>query len=214
MLEALHWYGHSTFKIVAAGKVIYIDPYELPESAEKADVVFVTHEHFDHCSPGDIEKVTKKGTVVVAAAVCERELPDAKLVTPGEKFESAGIAVEVIAAYNTNKFREPGKVFHPKGEARVGYIFTLEGQRVYHAGDTDVIPEMAHLNVDVALLPVSGTYVMTAEEAAKAVKVLRPRLAAVPMHYGSIVGSADDAKKFAALCENICPVKILERVRA
>lgn len=211
MLESIHWYGHSAFKIVAAGKVIYIDPYELPESAEKADAVFVTHEHFDHCSAGDIEKVSKKGTAVVAAATCEKELPDAKLVRPDESFEIDGVKVETVPAYNINKFRSESVVFHPKDDPRVGYILTLEGQRIYHAGDTDHIPEMHGRHVDIALLPVSGTYVMTAEEAALAAKTLHPEVAAVPMHYGSIVGNLDDAKKFAQLCEHICPVKILER---
>jgi L-ascorbate metabolism protein UlaG (beta-lactamase superfamily) len=119
-------------------------------------------------------------------------------VKPGDKLKLGDVSIDVIPAYNLNKFREPGKVFHPKEDGKVGYIMGINGVRVYHAGDTDAIPEMKGLKPDVALLPVSGTYVMTADEAAQAVKMVEPKLA-IPMHYGVIVGTEQDAQKFKQL---------------
>jgi L-ascorbate metabolism protein UlaG (beta-lactamase superfamily) len=119
-----------------------------------------------------------------------------RVVAPGDRVEVGGVVVEAVAAYNTNKFREPGKPFHPKADGKVGYLIGIGGIRIYHAGDTDQIPEMATAaGVDVALLPVSGTYVMTADEAIAACAAIAPRLA-IPMHYGSIVGSVADAETF------------------
>jgi len=117
------------------------------------------------------------------------------------------VVIEAVPAYNLNKFREPGTVFHPRAEKRLGFIAALDGTRVYFAGDTDFIPEMKSIKCDIALLPVSGTYVMTAEEAAEAAKAINPKIA-VPMHYGAIVGSEADAKKFKSLVKN-CQVEIL-----
>jgi L-ascorbate metabolism protein UlaG (beta-lactamase superfamily) len=119
-----------------------------------------------------------------------------QVVAPGDRIDVGGVGIEAVAAYNTNKFREPGKPFHPKADGKVGYIVTLAGTRIYHAGDTDQIPEMARaVGVDVALLPVSGTYVMTADEAIQACTTIGPKLA-IPMHYGAIVGSVADAEAF------------------
>jgi L-ascorbate metabolism protein UlaG (beta-lactamase superfamily) len=126
----------------------------------------------------------------------------------GETKNILGVSVEAVPAYNTNKFRTPGKVYHPKEEGRIGYIITMNGVRIYHAGDTDHIPEMKNIKVDIALLPVSGTYVMTADEAAKAVAEIKPKIA-IPMHYGAIVGDVNDAQKFQKLAT--CKVTILEK---
>lgn len=199
--------NHSAFKIKNK-KIIYLDPFQIAPD-EKADIIFITHEHFDHCSLEDIRKILSENTKIVASLLCQNELKDLKIkeikyVKPFENFEIEGIKVETVPAYNLNKFRAPGKVFHPKEEPRVGYVLEIEGIMIYHAGDTDNIPEMANLkNIDLALLPVSGTYVMTAEEAVEAVKVISPKLA-IPMHYGAIVGSIDDANKFKSLS----PVKV------
>jgi L-ascorbate metabolism protein UlaG (beta-lactamase superfamily) len=194
---------HSAFKI-KSDKVIYIDPFNLPENQEKGDLVFITHEHFDHFSIEDLKKICNEKTIIIASDLCKDNLKnltykEVKFVKPHQEFEIEGINVETIPAYNINKFREPRKVFHPKGEPRVGYVLKIDGVRIYHAGDTDSIEEMKNLkNIDIALLPVSRTYVMTAEEAAESVEVINPKIA-IPMHYGAIVGSSEDAKRFKEL---------------
>ncbi len=207
----IYWLGHSSFKL-KDGLTIYIDPFRL-EGGELADLVLVTHEHFDHFSPEDIRKVSDRHTVLVMPKECMgklkgMEFEEVRYVLPGDKVSVRGVEIEAVPAYNVNKFRSPGVVFHPKEDGKVGYILTFKGVRIYHMGDTDFIPEMKGLKVDVALVPVSGTYVMTPEEAAEAVKEIKPELA-IPMHYGSIVGSEEDAERFAELAG--LRVEILKR---
>jgi L-ascorbate metabolism protein UlaG (beta-lactamase superfamily) len=193
MLDQMQWLGHDTFKIESGGKVIYTDPFQLKDGLPKADLILITHEHYDHCSPEDVKKIAKKGTVIVAPGDCEGKLTGSlRTVKPGDRLTEMGIDIEAVPSYNTNK------QFHPKFNSWVGYIFTVEGKRIYLAGDTDHIPEMKNFRCDIALLPVSGTYVMTAEEAAKAAEDINPEVA-VPMHYASIVGTEDDAEKFKKL---------------
>ena len=206
------WLGHDGFRIVGGGKVIYIDPYQIRGGPE-ADLVLVSHDHFDHLSLDDLKKITGEGTVIVAALNCSGKVKGVKArevryVKPGDKTTVDDIEVEVIHAYNVNKFRSPGVVFHPKEYNGVGYVLSISGVRIYHAGDTDNIPEMQELRPDVALLPVSGTYVMTAEEAAEAVKRIEPKVA-IPMHYGAIVGTEEDARRFKQLAP--CEVVILQK---
>lgn len=210
---SFHWLGHDGFKIIAGGKTIYIDPYQLSKAQQKkndADIVFISHNHFDHLSMDDLKHVIGKKTSIVASKECVDQLKAAgaaevKGVAPGERVAVQGVQVEVLAAYNTNK------KFHPKADNKVGFVITANSMRIYHTGDTDDIPEMSAANPDVALVPVSGTYVMTAEEAAKAVnEKIRPKKLAIPMHYGSIVGSEQDAKEFKQLV-TACPVQILNR---
>ena len=207
----ISWLGHDAFKI-KDDKTIYIDPYKIREK-EPADIVLITHEHFDHLSPDDVKKISTEKTVIVAASPCAKQLgkikaKEVKLVKPGDKLEVEGVAIEVVPAYNTTKFREPGVVFHPKQAGGVGYIVTVKGVRIYHTGDSDYIPEMKELKFDVFLVPVSGTFVMTAEEAAKAANELKPRLA-IPMHYGAIIGSEKDAETFKRLAG--CEVRIRQK---
>jgi len=178
-----------------------VDPFKLGAKPEAADVVFVTHEHNDHLSVDDLKKMVTPATTVITIAACEKAVKDLKpktvrVVSAGERLSIDGVIVEVVPAYNTNKFRSPGNPFHPKADGKVGFILGIGGVRIYHAGDTDEIPEMAGAKgVDVALLPVSGTYVMTPDEAAKACRAIQPQLA-IPMHYGAIVGSPADAEAF------------------
>lgn len=197
---------HDCMKI-SNGIKIYFDPFEIPDD-EPGDIILITHGHRDHCSPDDIEKLTKIGTAIVAAEECKDKLgEDVTYVKPGDKLEIKGIQIEVVPAYNIDKFRAPGVPYHPKEDGKVGYVVTVQGKRIYHAGDTDNIPEMADLkDIDIAFLPVSGTYVMTAEEAAKACDIIKPKVA-IPMHYGKIVGTPKDAEIFKSLAT--CNVEIL-----
>jgi L-ascorbate metabolism protein UlaG (beta-lactamase superfamily) len=145
-----------------------------------------------------VQKVSGPDTVVVAAATAAERLPGARAVRPGDRLTVAGVEIEAVRAYNVNKFRSPGMPFHPKEAEHVGFVVTVEGVRVYHTGDTDPIPEMADVDCDVALLPVSGTYVMTVEEAVEAARTLKPQIV-VPMHYGSGIGTANDGQRLTEL---------------
>ena len=202
MINNIHWLGHDTFKVIGE-KVVYTDPFKIKKK-DSADVILITHEHFDHCSPEDVKKLQRPNTLIVATSDCAQKLSGKiKVVKPGDNINVEGIEVEAVPAYNTNK------QFHTKERGWVGYIFTVQGQRIYIAGDTDYIPEMKNFKVDIALLPVSGTYVMTADEAAKAALDIKPRVA-IPMHYGSIVGSEKDAKRFADNLKGKIEVVILK----
>ncbi|HEX6067971.1 MAG TPA: MBL fold metallo-hydrolase [Nitrososphaera sp.] len=206
------WLGHDGFRMTTGGKTVYIDPYKLSKdqhNRKDADIVFISHNHFDHLSPDDLKHVVGAKTTVVAAKECGAQLKqlglDTNLVSPGDRLTVKDVAIEVLAAYNTNKD------FHPKADGKVGYVMTLAGLRIYHTGDTDVIPEMGSAKPDVALVPVSGTYVMTADEAAKATdERIKPKMLAIPMHYASIVGTEDDARRFKGLVKS-CAVEILSR---
>lgn len=208
-----HWLGHDGFRIVTGDKTIYIDPYKLSKAQHNkndADIVFISHNHFDHLSLDDLKHVIGKNTSIVSANECIEQLKASDAteingVWPGDRLTVQGLPVEIVPAYNINK------KFHPKEDGKVGFVFTANGIRIYHTGDTDYIAEMITAKPDVALVPVSGTYVMTAEEAAKAVnEKIRPKKLAIPMHYGSIVGSENDAKKFKDLVR-VCQVQILAR---
>ncbi|MDV3277710.1 MAG: MBL fold metallo-hydrolase [Nitrososphaerales archaeon] len=208
----VHWLGHDSF-VLQGSKTIVIDPFKA-QGNFKADILLISHEHSDHLSEDDIKRFSSPSTTIVAPKICEEPLKklggSKKFIAPGDTLEIEGATVGSIPAYNLNKFREPGKVFHPKADGRVGYIVTLDGVRFYHAGDSDATPEMKALDVDVALLPVSGTYVMTADEAAEAAKAMKVKVA-VPMHYGKIVGTRADAERFKKLLEGKRAVEILEK---
>ncbi len=192
MLENITWLGHDAFRI-AASKLIYIDPFELAEEVQPADVVCITHDHHDHCSPEDVAKIQGKDTVIVAAENCRGKLKgDVRFVEAGDEVEIDGLTIRAVPAYNV------GKSYHPREAGGVGYLISVDGTTIYHAGDSDAIPEMEGLEVDIAMLPVSGVYVATAEEAVEAARKIDPQVV-IPMHYGSIVGSRKDAERFREL---------------
>lgn len=206
------WLGHDGFRI-QNGHVIYIDPFKIESGGPKADILLVSHEHFDHCNVDDLSKVASTNTVVVAHSQSKSELSklkvkELKIIKPGDKITVGDVDIEAVPAYNISKFREPGKVFHPKEDGKLGFIVTVNGVRIYHAGDTDYIPEMRGIRTDIALLPVSGTYVMTAQEAAEAAASINPKFA-IPMHFGAIVGSESDAEVFKKLAK--CDVRVLKK---
>ncbi len=211
----IKWLGHDGFRWDYKGKSIIIDPFKLTEQPEKANIVICSHEHFDHCSPDDLPKVVDDSTTVIAPHICKDTLnkvgvKKTTFLNPGEETEVEGIKFKAFPAYNLTKFRSPGQPFHPKESNHISVLVTFPNETTfYHTGDADVIPEMKTLGkVNVAFIPVSGTYVMTSEEALEAAKVINPDLA-IPMHYGTIVGDESMAKKFAESAT--CTVEILDQ---
>jgi L-ascorbate metabolism protein UlaG (beta-lactamase superfamily) len=202
----LKWLGHSGF-LIKNSKVIYIDPYNIKDDSEKADIIFITHSHHDHCSLPDLQKIVKEGTRIVVTVDCQSKIArfetpvKIELVEPGHEVSFNGLKFIGVPAYNIDKD------FHPKEEGWVGYVIKMDDVVIYHAGDTDLIPEMQKLTgfkqpgkEFVALLPIGGRFTMSAEEAAEAAELIKPTLA-IPMHYGSIIGGEEDAKEFVEFCE-------------
>ena len=188
MQGKIFWLGHASIRI-EADTVIYIDPWKV-KGEPRADLILISHAHHDHFSPGDIKKLRKKDTVIVGPADCTSQLKgDVRTMAPGDAITVGAVKIEAVPAYN------PRKPYHPQANRWLGFILTVEGQRIYFAGDTDLIPEMKDLRADIAILPVGGTYTMTAAEAAEAAAIIKPTVA-IPVHCGDIVGTLDDAKKF------------------
>ncbi len=203
MLRNLRWLGHDAFLLAAGGLHIYIDPFQLPDGLPKADFICITHEHYDHCSPADVEKIQQPATIIVTEAQAAAKLTgQVEILKPGESCSVAGVGIEAVPSYNINK------KFHPQANRWLGFVITVAGVRLYHAGDTDLIPEMREIRADIALLPVSGTYVMTAEEAVQAALLIQPQVA-IPMHFAAIVGTENDAERFAAGLSGRIRVEIL-----
>ncbi len=211
MIEGLHWLGHSSFRWDGS-KTIYFDPWKLSKEPKKSDIICISHEHFDHFSKLDISKISTADTVIVTCKACADELEpftriarkEIKVFQAGISIDLGGVKIKFLSSYNIKK------EFHTKSSEKLGFVVTMDGISLYHAGDTDKIPEMDGLKCDVALLPISGTYVMTADEAAEAAIAINPKVA-VPMHYGDIVGSMKDAKRFEYLLKGKVEVKILRK---
>lgn len=202
-LEKIHWLGHASFRIDAS-KVIYFDPFEL-RGGPTADLILISHEHYDHCSPEDVEKIKGAKTVIVTEKESSKKLKgNVKVVKPGDTIEVEGVKIRALPAYNI------GKDFHPKAKAWLGFLVEIDGFTVYHPGDSDLIPEMEGLSPDIAFIPVSGTYVMDPKMAAEAALKIRPKVA-IPMHYGSFIGSEKEAEKFKESLRGKVEVLILKR---
>lgn len=204
MKENISWLGHSSVKIRAGKQVVYIDPWKLKKGAEKADIILISHSHYDHFSPGDVNKIRKEGTVILASADVAPELDGARALRPGDRVAVGETEIEAVPSYNLNK------AFHPREKGWLGFLLTVGRKRIYYGGDTDLIPEMNDLKADVVILPVGGTYTMTAEEAAQAADRIGPEVA-IPVHCGDLVGTMDDARKFRKLCRVPVDIKPVER---
>ena len=199
MYEFITLLNHASFRIELS-KILYIDPWKLKES-EKADIILISHPHYDHFSKEDIDKIYSNGTTIITVEDVASELSGYNLVKvkPGDTITVSGIKITATRAYNKNK------EFHPKKNDWVGFIIEEEGLRIYYAGDTDLIDEMDDIkDIDVALLPIGGKYTMDSSEASDAVSILEPK-AVIPYHYGDIVGSREDFEEFKKLCLEMMP---------
>ena len=210
MTDMIDVLTHSSIRIRSTLGSIYVDPFRMREEPHDAAFILVTHDHYDHFSPEDVEKAGKAGTVLIVPEgmkeKAEKEAgPQFELhtVTPGSAYEIGGLKFETVPAYNKLK------PFHPKHAGWVGYILELDGLRIYIAGDTDATKEAKLITCDIALVPVGGTYTMDAAQAAELVNTIRPKTA-IPTHYGSIVGKQDDAQIFAKQVDNAISVEIRE----
>lgn len=202
--DSIKWLGHSSFRIDGRN-VIYFDPFRIDEG-RKADIIFISHKHYDHCSKEDVKKIYKNGTMIV----CDRDsakilgMDNMVIVKPFDRFTMNGLDIEAVPAYNTNK---PN---HPKENGWLGFVVKTEHFTVYHAGDTDVIDEMKRISCDVALLPIfpNDKYVMNPKEAAYATHIIKARIA-IPMHYGTLGGSLEDAEEFKKYANPNTIIKIM-----
>ncbi len=201
----IKWLGHSGF-LIKNSVVVYIDPYNIKDGLDKADIIMITHSHYDHCSVADMAKIIKDGTKIVLTAdsqskITRFDIPiQIEIIEPGQELTFGDVKILAVPAYNIDKH------FHPKDENWVGYVVKFNGVVIYHAGDTDFIPEMQKLTgyqqpgkEFIALLPIGGRFTMTFEEAVEAAKMIKPSLA-IPIHYGSVVGTEEDAKEIVKLC--------------
>jgi len=206
LIERIFWLGHSSFRVESkSGTTIYFDPFRLPVNSIAADIICISHAHADHCSENDIARIYRQGTIIIGPdALFAKITFPARAVRTGDRLYIKGIGIEAVAAYNINKH------FHPQAAGNLGFIAEIDGERLYFAGDTDLIPEMSEIRADIALLPVGGVYTMNAEEAAEAARRVQAKMA-VPMHYATVVGSEKDAELFRQRCP--VPVKIMEAIR-
>lgn len=208
MLEGIEVLCHSSIRF-GRGKVIYFDPFKIEGNYNDADVIFITHDHYDHYSEEDIDKIVKEDTIIVVPEDLKTKLlkkgwKEENIITvrPNESYTVKNIEFKTIPAYNVNK------QFHPKENAWVGYLLEIEGVTYYIAGDTDITEENKKIKCDVAFVPVGGTYTMDYTEASELINEIKPKVA-VPTHYGSIVGSKKEGDKFSKLVNSEIKVVIL-----
>ena len=209
MLDNIDVFKQNSIRIKSDAGTIYIDPFKIDNETHDADFILITHEHYDHFSPEDIDKIKKDDTVLVVPEKMEAKAANAGIketqtVKPGTYHEIGNLELETIPAYNLLK------PFHPKAAGWVGYILKVNGKRIYIAGDTDATKEAKEVICDIALIPIGGTYTMDAKKAAELVNEINPEIA-IPTHYGSVVGKLSDAKIFAANVKDT--IKVVEKIK-
>lgn len=193
--------SHSSIR-AEGRRVLWFDPFQLKNAPHDADIICITHDHYDHFSPEDIEKAAKRDTVFVVPRSLAEKVPNGKVLCAGDSLAIQGVTITAVAAYNE------GKPFHPRDNGWLGYCVTMNAETLYVCGDTDATPEAKAVKCDVLALPVGGIYTMDARQAAELAKAIDPKLA-LPTHYGSIVGSKKDAKRFCELVEDTIKVELL-----
>jgi L-ascorbate metabolism protein UlaG (beta-lactamase superfamily) len=206
-VDHIHWLGHASFRIQDGAAEIYVDPWKVSAASPKATVILITHGHYDHFSPDDIGRIAQPATIFVAPPDVAARLAGRHVIeaAAGGTYAAGPVRVEAVPAYNV------GKAFHPQSNHWLGYVITLSsGQRIYHSGDTDAIPEMNALKVDVALMPCGGTYTMSAAEMAAAANRFKPAVL-IPMHWGDIVGAKADADAVAKAFSGATVIRPIER---
>ena len=203
--------GHDTFKIKGKNVVVYTDPY-LIKKGEPAGLILISHEHKDHCDTAAVEALSNEKTDIVASGLAVKLLGKGKALAPGQHITAKGVEIKGFPAYNVKRFRSPGVPFHPPESKMLSFVFTVDGIKIYFAGDTDFIPpmnELAKEKIDIALLPISDVYVMNEEEALEAVKAIKPKIV-IPMHYGSLPQVKGNPEKFKQLVGSNAEVVIVD----
>ena len=197
MTDSIRVYKQNHVSVFFAGKTVHIDPFMTDTAPHNADIILITHDHYDHFSVKDVANVASGDSVLVVPENMKKKAAEAgkyvgrtETVKPNESYCIDGLEFDTVPAYN---IRKP---FHPKSAGWVGYILKIGGKKIYIAGDTDKTPEAESVECDVALVPIGGTYTMNAKEAADLVNVIKPEIA-IPVHYGGIVGKEKDGKEFA-----------------
>ena len=202
-------FTQSSIRIRCDAGTVYADPFRMKISPHDADIVLITHDHYDHFSPEDLAKVINPATILVVpekladkAAAFSAQVKAIETVLPGQQYQIAGLSLETVPSYNRIK------PFHPKKNGWVGYLLDLDGQRVFIAGDTDKTKENSAVKCDIALIPIGGKFTMDPKEAADLINTIRPKTA-IPTHYGTIVGKKSDGDLFASFVDPSIDVRII-----
>jgi L-ascorbate metabolism protein UlaG (beta-lactamase superfamily) len=206
MIEHIEWLGHASFRIQGP-PLIYIDPWRVTRSPLPADAILISHDHYDHCSPADVEKLRGPNTVIVASPMAARLISGATVLRPWQSLNVGRASIRTIPAYNSH---------HPHEFEGVGFVISLGMYDVYYAGDTGLIPEMDNLRPDIAILPIGGQQTMNADEAAKAVQQMRPRWV-IPSHWGNAVaaegGTLIDLRAFQRSVQGLTELIVPQRAQ-
>ena len=204
MIDRIEWLGHASFRVIG-NPLIYIDPWRVTRSDQPADIILITHDHYDHCSPADVEKLRDPHTVVICNAMAAEIIDGATILRPWQVINVGTVSIKAVPAYNSH---------HPQQFGGLGYVISMDRYDIYYAGDTDVIPEMPRIGCDIAILPIGGRQTMNAVAAVEAVRVLHPRWV-IPSHWGSPSegGTVVDVREFRQGAESIAQIVVPERIR-